>query len=238
MNLILAGEGRDPSHTRQSPRTLAAFRPWGSWQDKRRARGLPTSLASHADSWCGDALRRYSIRGRTDPPKSVGLPTEDSPSGLGRTLGKRVGGNPSRVRISHPPPSDLRLTPMPPSVEGRLAAGGQLHQLRLLAGTASMSVLLTGSVPPGGSREPTREGGDEVAEFVWLLYGERPVEGGEQRGQPVEPLGVQLDAEPAFGLRVSASRVGQLLHDRDAGGNGAADLPIVPWILRVTACRY
>src|SRR5262249_301737 len=28
----------------------------------------------------------------------------DSPSGLGRTLGKRVGGNPSRVRISHPPP--------------------------------------------------------------------------------------------------------------------------------------
>ncbi len=29
---------------------------------------------------------------------------EDSPSGLGRTLGKRVGGNPSRVRISHPPP--------------------------------------------------------------------------------------------------------------------------------------
>lgn len=29
---------------------------------------------------------------------------EDSPSGLGRTLGKRVGGNPSRVRISYPPP--------------------------------------------------------------------------------------------------------------------------------------
>ena len=29
--------------------------------------------------------------------------TEDSPSGLGRTLGKRVGGNPSRVRISYPP---------------------------------------------------------------------------------------------------------------------------------------
>src|SRR5690606_12347013 len=28
---------------------------------------------------------------------------EDSPSGLGRTLGKRVGGNPSRVRIPYPP---------------------------------------------------------------------------------------------------------------------------------------
>jgi hypothetical protein len=34
----------------------------------------------------------------------VSFPAEDSPSGLGRTLGKRVGGNPSRVRISHPPP--------------------------------------------------------------------------------------------------------------------------------------
>src|SRR5882757_1621490 len=33
----------------------------------------------------------------------VSLPTEDSPSGLGRTLGKRVGGNPSRVQISYPP---------------------------------------------------------------------------------------------------------------------------------------
>src|SRR6201997_5343561 len=32
---------------------------------------------------------------------------EDSPSGLGRTLGKRVGGNASRVRISHPPPEML-----------------------------------------------------------------------------------------------------------------------------------
>jgi len=30
-------------------------------------------------------------------------PPEDSHSGLVRTLGKRVGGNPSRVRIPHPP---------------------------------------------------------------------------------------------------------------------------------------
>src|SRR5437588_2226656 len=29
----------DPPHTRQSPRTLAAFRPWGGWRDKRRAGG-------------------------------------------------------------------------------------------------------------------------------------------------------------------------------------------------------
>ena len=33
----------------------------------------------------------------------VAFATEVSPSGLGRTLGKRVGGNPSRVRISYPP---------------------------------------------------------------------------------------------------------------------------------------
>ena len=30
---------------------------------------------------------------------------EDSPSGLWRTLGKRVGFTPSRVRISYPPPA-------------------------------------------------------------------------------------------------------------------------------------
>ncbi len=29
--------------------------------------------------------------------------TEDSPSGLWRALGKRVGSNPSRVQIPHPP---------------------------------------------------------------------------------------------------------------------------------------
>src|SRR5271165_3791982 len=42
---LLAGTVKDPPHTRQSPRTLAAFRPWGSWRDERRARGLADSLA-------------------------------------------------------------------------------------------------------------------------------------------------------------------------------------------------
>src|SRR5438874_11326142 len=37
---------------------------------------------------------------------SVSSSTEDSPRGLGRTLGKRVGLTPSRVRISYPPLSD------------------------------------------------------------------------------------------------------------------------------------
>src|ERR1700685_1630849 len=90
---------RDPPHTRQSPRTLAAFRPWGSWRDKRRARGLQASLASRRTLL---SPIRATAAGRAR--KSVGLPTEDSPSGLGRTLGKRVGGNPSGVRISYPPP--------------------------------------------------------------------------------------------------------------------------------------
>lgn len=40
------------------------------------------------------------------PQRLVLFAAEDSPSGLGRTLGKRVGGNPSRVRISYPPPAE------------------------------------------------------------------------------------------------------------------------------------
>ena len=66
-DLIRAEKGRDPSHTRQSPRTLAAFRPWGSWQDKRRARGLPPSLASSKDSLCG-----YGLGGVTPQIMTVG----------------------------------------------------------------------------------------------------------------------------------------------------------------------
>src|SRR5215470_2626717 len=53
-DLIRAVEGGgDPSHTRQSPRTLAAFRPWGSWRDARHARGLPSSLVRPTDSGNG-----------------------------------------------------------------------------------------------------------------------------------------------------------------------------------------
>ena len=46
--------------------------------------------------------------GRAHPP--VSSSAEDSHSGLGRTLGKRVGGNPSRVRIPHPPPDATART--------------------------------------------------------------------------------------------------------------------------------
>src|ERR1700760_2776361 len=53
---------------------------------------------------------------------TVSLPTEDSPSGLWRTLGKRVGGNPSRVRIPHPPPLPAARAPWPQAL-GRHGLG-------------------------------------------------------------------------------------------------------------------
>ena len=42
-DVILARTGRDPPHTRQSPLTLAAFRPWGSWRDNA-VRGVCRSV--------------------------------------------------------------------------------------------------------------------------------------------------------------------------------------------------
>src|SRR5580693_5416021 len=71
--LILAGRGKeDTPHTRQSPRTLAAFRPWGSWRDKRRARGLSASLARP-----GDTGASYpATRPRRGPPDRVVTPPD------------------------------------------------------------------------------------------------------------------------------------------------------------------
>src|SRR5690348_2847670 len=66
-------------------------------------RGVIGQCSQLADQMC-------VLRPRPGAPCSacwrfrVSSPAEDSPSGLGRTLGKRVGGNPSRVRISYPPP--------------------------------------------------------------------------------------------------------------------------------------
>ncbi len=57
-----------------------------------------------------NSLRRATAAfGRIKRPQ-VASAAEDSPSGLWRTLGKRVGGNPSRVRIPHPPPQPETLT--------------------------------------------------------------------------------------------------------------------------------
>jgi len=54
----------------------------------------------------------------------------------------------------------------------------------------------------GRGCQPVGEGDDEVSQFGRSLDHERPVERGEQRGQPVEPLGSQFDAQPAFGVRI------------------------------------
>ena len=95
----------DPPRTRQSPRTLAAFLPWGGWRGKRRTEGRSPSLAAP-----GTARARWAQAIAQAPPwrshgkSPVSYATEDSPSGRGRTLGKRVSGNASRVQIPHPPP--------------------------------------------------------------------------------------------------------------------------------------
>ncbi len=73
---------------------------------------VPDLLENHEMSLDEPAASRPVLRFASEPAVaglncsavSISLPAEDSPSGLGRTLGKRVGGNPSRVRISHPPP--------------------------------------------------------------------------------------------------------------------------------------
>jgi hypothetical protein len=50
-------------------------------------------------------IRRASADGSSHPGSPVSYPAEDSPSGLGRTLGKRVGCKPSGVRIPYPLPA-------------------------------------------------------------------------------------------------------------------------------------
>src|SRR5215207_2392536 len=63
----------------------------------RRAGPLPCDLRG-----VPSADRTVDLRAA---PGSIAGALEDSPSGLWRSLGKRVGGNPSGVRISHPPQS-------------------------------------------------------------------------------------------------------------------------------------
>ncbi len=66
--------------TRQSPLTLAAFRPWGSSQDRRRA-GSTASVIPRSPSRAGRAYQAGRLP----------WPAEDSPSGLWRSPGTRVG---------------------------------------------------------------------------------------------------------------------------------------------------
>ena len=61
--------------------------------------------------------------GDAGPP--VASPTEDSHSGLVRTIGNRVGIKPSGVQIPHPPPKDM--PPIAPSAVGGLSCGRALR---------------------------------------------------------------------------------------------------------------
>ena len=89
---------KDPPRTRQSLLILAAFRPWGGSQDGRRTGGRRPSLREAGET------RAWPDRRRSGCP--VSSPTEDSPSGLGRTIGNRVGRDPSGVQIPYPPPTN------------------------------------------------------------------------------------------------------------------------------------
>ena len=76
-----------------------------------------------------DAARLFSARRRARVPS----PAEDSHSGRVRTLGKRVGGNPSRVQIPHPPPAVAPFLIVIPGVASAALAGGAEHAAHDLA---------------------------------------------------------------------------------------------------------
>src|SRR3954454_16025037 len=91
---VRTGRRKDPPRTRQSLLILAAFRPWGGSQDGRRTGGRRPSLRLPP---MRGGYGRWSGR-------PVSSSAEDSPSGLGRTIGNRVGLTPSGVQIPYPPP--------------------------------------------------------------------------------------------------------------------------------------
>ena len=121
--LCAARAREDPSHTRQSLLTLATFRSWGiRWMTPHEgpSERLPDPAPGCEPS--RPALRDRSHRpglapGMDGPIYSFLVARgcrrverlEDSPSGLWRTLGKRVGCKPSGVRIPHPPPPPRNL---------------------------------------------------------------------------------------------------------------------------------
>ena len=116
--LCAARAREDPSHTRQSLLTLATFRSWGiHWMTPHEgpSERLPDPAPGCEPSQ--PAPRDRSHRPGLAPGMGVPIYSflvargcrrverlEDSPSGLWRTLGKRVGCKPSGVRIPHPPP--------------------------------------------------------------------------------------------------------------------------------------
>src|SRR4051812_7189709 len=100
--------------TRQSPLTLAAFRPWGSSQDGRRAGSV---------GQCNEA-GPSPREARPDPlgasRRAVSSPAEDWPSGLRRTIGNRVGLNTltGSNPVSSAPADQRRRRPAPRAPAG------------------------------------------------------------------------------------------------------------------------
>src|SRR5690606_8041439 len=107
-----------------SPLTLAAFRPWGSSQDARRAGSIGKCRGRTARRAPPPSQGRKSVvrpaRLVTMAGHSLCFPTEDSPSGLWRSPGTRVGLTPSGVQIPYPPPQE-------PPWDAKAARGGFLH---------------------------------------------------------------------------------------------------------------
>ncbi len=99
---------------------------------------------------------------------------EDSPSGLWRTLGTRVGLTPSRVRIPHPPPIEARSSHGAPGLfvaPDRLRALPRRIEWRLPAASAAATRRVVGEMPLGAAtrrrgpgRDPrTRRAGEPPA---------------------------------------------------------------------------
>lgn len=105
------------------------------------------------------------------PQRLVLFAAEDSPSGLGRTLGKRVGGNPSRVRISYPPPV---LSP------GTLTKGSTGFR----SGPSSLSGLSCLSAATSGASEPVSALPRRCRERGFRPRGRS---GGDRAGAPADP---------------------------------------------------
>jgi hypothetical protein len=78
----------------------------GEVHEMYAARGVPKLYPVAEAAWHGARWRHAEA--------SVSWLAEDSPRGLGRTLGKRVGIKPSRVRISYPPPLNQAKRPTDP----------------------------------------------------------------------------------------------------------------------------
>src|ERR1700756_963668 len=96
-----SGPAQGTPRTRQSPLTLAAFRPWGSSQDRRRAGSIESLvlglgliarlLLSPFRPASSPTWNQSATASKTLSCAQLPWPTEDSPSGLWRSPGTRVG---------------------------------------------------------------------------------------------------------------------------------------------------